>query len=512
MQPDRWKTIEETFHAALQRTPEQRSTFLDEVCIGDPELRREVQSLLDESAGLQDFMEQPPEGVSLSSLDLHRPPSLEGRVLNHYRIGPLIGAGGMAEVYRARDTRLERDVAIKVLHNVQLLEPERLERMYREARLLATLNHPNIAAIYGIEEAHGVCGLVLEYIDGETLSERLSGGALSIETAIGIARQIAAGLQAAHAKGIIHRDLKPSNVKMTSEGTVKLVDFGIAMILLTLEQQPTIADISRQGMVIGTPAYMSPEQARGRAIDERTDIWAFGCVVYELLSGKPAFQGESPTDIIVKIATEDPDWNRIPRFPEAVSTEVGRLIRKCMHKDPNLRYQSVREIAADLEMIQRVRNSQFNPPTPQTRPTEDDFAVPARFALGMFLVAQAGYLALYAAASYHVDAVVGILVKDFQLPARASLFATLMLAMCGIAVRVYLISAVGWRHPAAGRKFIVLFPILLVLDGIWAAAPLLLWRHVGLGLAFAGVALLAYVPFAQRTLIRAIYPRGAVRT
>jgi hypothetical protein len=130
----------------------------------------------------------------------------------------------------------------------------------------------------------------------------------------------------------------------------------------------------------------------------------------------------------------------------------------------------------------------------------------------MFLVAQAGYLALYAAASYHVDAVVGILVKDFQLPARASLFATLMLAMCGIAVRVYLISAVGWRHPAAGRKFIVLFPILLVLDGIWAAAPLLLWRHVGLGLAFAGVALLAYVPFAQRTLIRAIYPRGAVRT
>ena len=514
MHSERWKTIEETFHAALQRPPEERSAFLDEMCGADSELRREVQSLLDETADAKDFMEQPPQGISLASLDLSRPASFEGRLLNHYRIGPLIGSGGMAEVYRARDTRLERDVAIKVLHNIQYLEPERLERMYREARLLATLNHPNIASIYGIEEAQGVCGLVLEFIDGDTLSDRIARGSFSIGTTLELASQIAAGLQAAHAKGIIHRDLKPANIKMTSGGTVKLVDFGIAKLLHTLGSQQSTPDISRHGLVIGTPAYMSPEQARGKDIDERTDIWAFGCVLYELLAGKPAFQGDTPTDIIVKIVTQEPDWNDIPRFAEPISVELGRLMRKCLHKDPDLRYQSVREIAADLELIRQIHKSQGGAPTPlpQPSPIDDDFVLPGHFAPAVFLLSQGGYLALYAAALYHIDAVVGILAKDFQIPERPGLFGTLILAMCGIAVRVYLISSVGWRHPAAGRKFIFLFPLLLLLDGIWAASPLLLWRRIGYGLAFAGVALLAYVPFAQRTLIRTIYPRGARRT
>jgi len=506
MHPERWKTIEELFHAALQQPPQQRSSYLDQIC-DDPELRREVESLLNETAVVGEFMEQPAGGLSLESLDFNPQTSLEGRTLGHYRIGPLVGSGGMANVYRARDTRLERDVAIKVLHSVEFVDRGSLEKMYREARLLATLNHPHIASIYGIEETEGLCGLVLEFVEGDTLAARLAHGPFSIPAALEIARQIAAGLQAAHAKGIIHRDLKPSNVKTAADGTVKIVDFGIAKLLRNLDSHGSGPDISRHGLVIGTPPYMSPEQARGKPVDARTDIWAFGCVLYEMVAGKPAFQGETPTDIIVKIATEDPDWNGIPKFPEAVSTELAKLIRKCMQKDPDLRFQSVAEISADLHLIQQGHGLQGTTVPQHGGATEDDFVLPGRFAPTVFLLAQLGYVAMYAAATYYVDEIARILAADFQIPERAGLIGTLILAMWGIAVRIYLITAVGWRHPAAGRKFTLLFPILLVLDSIWAASPLLLWRHIGVGLAGTGVAMLLYVPFAQRTLMRTIYPR-----
>ncbi len=511
MHPDGWNRVEELFHAALQCTPQQRATYLDEACADQPELRREVESLLDETAVAEKFMERP-VGVSVASLDFTPQTSLEGRTLGHYRIGPLVGSGGMAEVYRARDTRLERDVAIKVLHNVQSLDGDSRERIYREARLLATLNHPNIAAIYGIEETDGLCGLVLEFVEGDTLSEHVERSSVAIPIALDIARQIAAGLHAAHVKGIIHRDLKPANIKITPDGTVKIVDFGIAKLLRALDSQGGSGlDISREGMVIGTPRYMSPEQARGKAIDARTDIWAFGCVLYELRCGKPAFEGETPTDLIVKIATEEPDWNSIPRAPEAVSIELARLIRKCMQKDADLRYQSVSEFSADLQVVQQGCVVREPLPKPGVRESDDDFVLPGRFALSLFLLAQAGYVALYVAAMYHVEAIARILDVDFQIPERPALIGTLVLAMCGIAVRIYLITAVGWRHPLAGRKFTLLFPVLLLLDSIWAASPLLFWRN-NFGLAFTGVAMLAYVPFAQRTLMRTIYPRRLLRT
>jgi Protein kinase domain len=502
---DRWKIVEEMFHAALDRPAHERSAYLDSACAGDGELRRDVESLLREWGESKSFMEAPAGGLSIAPMDF---PSLEGRTLNHYQIGPLVGSGGMAEVYRARDTKLGRDVAVKILH-VRFIDRGILDPIYREARVLASLNQPNIAAIYGVEEAEGLCGLILELVEGETLADRIQRGPLSAGEAIGIARQIAAGLKAAHAKGVIHRDLKPSNIKVTPEDSVKLLDFGLAKLLQSLNIDETIADISRQGVVMGTIAYMSPEQARGKPVDARTDVWAFGCVLYEMLVGRAAFRGDSPTDIIVKIAMEEPDWIAIPKPSDGLSFELEQLIRKCIQKDPDSRFASVREIAQALAALEQGTRGPSSGTKMRPAVDEKEFALPAGIAFSLFMFAQFGYLALYGAAMYHIDAVSEILVRDFQMPATASIVGTLLLAMFGIAVRLYLISAVGWRHPAAGRKFTLLFPVLLVLDGIWAASPLLLWRTpIGFGVAFVGVALLAYVPFAQRTLMRAIYPGG----
>jgi len=501
MQPARLKTIEETFHAASLRSPQERSAYLDEACANDPELRREVESLLNASGETGDFMERPHEGMSVASLEY---PSLEGRRLNHYEIGPMIDSGGMADVYRARDTRLHRDVAIKVVRDAQFLGKERLDRMYREARLLATLNHPNIASIYGIEEADGVCGLALELIEGATLLERIRRSPLTTRELVDITKQLAAGLQAAHGKGIIHRDLKPSNIKFTPDGTVKIIDFGISKLIQAPDVPNVVTDVSKEGVVIGTTAYMSPEQARGKTIDARTDIWAFGCVLYEMLARKPAFQGETPTDVIIKIASEEPDWNAIAS-DDAMARKLGRLIRKCLEKDADRRFQSVAEIFTYLE----------TQPEREPEPLPDAIPLPIlhmQSARVVFLLTQMGYLAMYVAAMYHIDGIARNLATDFQISDPLGAIGTMILAMCGISVRVYLISAVGWRHPAAGRKFTLLFPVLLVLDGIWAASPLLLWRQLRVGIAVAGVALLAYVPFAQRTLMHAIYPQRPVRS
>jgi serine/threonine protein kinase len=437
------------------------------------------------------------------------PLSLEGRSLNHYVIGPLIGTGGMAEVYRAHDTKLGRDVAIKILHEVGSVDRERLEAVYREARVLAALNHPNIASIYGIEEGEGVCGLVLELVEGETLSDRLRRGPLAVADALHLSRQIIAGLGAAHARGIIHRDLKPSNIKLTPQGTVKLVDFGIAKLMRSLDLDESLQDVSRVGVVVGTVAYMSPEQARGKPIDVRTDVWAFGCVLYEMLTGRAAFRGDSPTDIVVKIASEEPDWTSIGTIVHADSPDVHRLIRKCMQKDPNMRYASVGEVAGYLEAVgseSLVSPLQVPQPVPP-KPAEAEFTLPRGPALPLFMLAQVGYLALYAATLVQFADVARILADYFDVPELYALVSPAVLAMCGIAIRIYLISAVGWRHPLAGKKFTLLFPMLLIFDGVWAASPLLIWHTMdNFGLAFAGVALLAYVPFAQRTLMHAIYP------
>jgi serine/threonine protein kinase len=277
-------------------------------------------------------------------------------------------------------------------------------------------------------------------------------GPLLITDALHIARQVIAGLRAAHARGIIHRDLKPSNIKMTPEGTVKLVDFGIAKVISDRSTwMKSFHDVSRVGVVVGTVAYMSPEQARGKPVDVRTDVWAFGCVLYEMLTGRAAFRGDSPTDIVVKIATEDPDWTSIGSIARPDSPDLQRLMRKCLQKDPNMRYGSVGEIAGYLEAVgSDSGGAVIAQPAAGSTTDEEHFSLPRGPALPLFMFAQVGYLALYGTTLYLFDSVARILADDFLVPETYALIVPAILAMCGIAIRIYLISAVGWRHPLAG--------------------------------------------------------------
>jgi serine/threonine protein kinase/Tol biopolymer transport system component len=293
-----------------------------------------------------------------------------GTRLGSYEVVAQIGAGGMGEVYRAHDTKLARDVAIKVLPANFVNDPERLSRFQREARMLAALNHPNIATIYGLEQSGGVTCLVMELVPGETLAERVKAGPLPIEEALKIAVQIAEALEAAHEKSIIHRDLKPANVKVTPEGKVKVLDFGLAKAFDAdsatedISNSPTLSRAATmQGVILGTAAYMSPEQARGRSVDKRTDIWAFGCVLYELLSGKQAFHGEDVTDILAAVVRAEPDWNALPA---ATPQKLRDLLRRCLKKDKTLRLRDAGDARIEiLEILTAAPTDDSAPPPPR---------------------------------------------------------------------------------------------------------------------------------------------------
>jgi Tol biopolymer transport system component len=275
-----------------------------------------------------------------------------GTRLGSYEVVAQIGAGGMGEVYQAHDTKLGRDVAIKVLPANFVNDPERLSRFQREARMLAALNHPNIATIYGLEQAGGVTCLVMELVPGETLAQRVKAGPLDIEEALKIAVQIAEALEAAHEKSIIHRDLKPANVKVTPEGKVKVLDFGLAKAFAgdaandDPSNSPTLSTAATmQGVILGTPAYMSPEQARGKSVDKRTDIWALGCVLYELLTGKQAFHGKDITEILAAVLKTEPDWQVLPA---ATPAKIRDLLRRCLQKDKTLRLRDAGDAGIEI--------------------------------------------------------------------------------------------------------------------------------------------------------------------
>ena len=271
-----------------------------------------------------------------------------------YEVAVQIGVGGMGEVYRARDTKLDRDVAIKVLPASLAGDPDRIARFQREAKTLAALNHPNIAAIYGLEEGDRTKALVMELVEGPTLADRIAQGAVPVDEALPIATQIAEALEAAHEQGIIHRDLKPANIKLRPDGVVKVLDFGLAKALEPagamspgLSQSPTITTpaMTQAGMVLGTAAYMSPEQARGKTVDKRADIWAFGCVLFEMFTGRSVFSGEDVTDTIISVASKEPDWAALPSLAPAVSF----VLRRCLEKDPKKRLRDVGEARLALE-------------------------------------------------------------------------------------------------------------------------------------------------------------------
>ena len=278
-----------------------------------------------------------------------------GTTLGVYEVLAAIGAGGMGEVYKARDTKLDRDVALKILPDAFVNDPERLARFQREAKVLASLNHPNIAAIYGLEESGDSPALVLEYVPGPTLQDRIAKGPIPLDEALPIARQIAEALEAAHEQGIIHRDLKPANVKVKDDGTVKVLDFGLAKALqpelsdLDAANSPTMtmtAAATKMGVIMGTAAYMSPEQARGKTVDKRADIWAFGVVLFEMLTGRQAFGGTDISETLAAVLKTDLDLDGLPAdTPRA----LRRALSRCIQKDRSHRSRDIGDVRLDLD-------------------------------------------------------------------------------------------------------------------------------------------------------------------
>jgi Tol biopolymer transport system component len=352
MTSERWERIKHLYDGARTHQGTDRAAFLADACDGDEELRREVQGLLDQPVATADFVNFVGGAPAFASHpgDHSAVPQLTGRRLGVYQMQALLGRGGMGDVYRAHDTRLGRDVAIKVLPHAFTADPNRLARFEREARMVASLNHPNIAAIHGIEESDDVRGLVLELIEGDTLAERLARASASgrpglhLEEALDYARQIACALEAAHEKGIVHRDLKPANIMITSAGGVKVLDFGLAKAVAG--DAVSSADVTREGVILGTPAYMSPEQTRGQPVDKRTDIWALGCLLYETLTGRVAFVAATVSDTIAAILEREPDWQALPA---ATPPSVRRLLQRCLDKDAAHRLRDVGDARQEIE-------------------------------------------------------------------------------------------------------------------------------------------------------------------
>jgi serine/threonine protein kinase/Tol biopolymer transport system component len=354
--PQRWQRVKEIFEGALERHGAERAAFLERACDGNNEVREEVESLLRSYEVAGSFMEAP--AVAHAASDLATDQKLTpGQRVKHYQIVNLIGEGGMGEVYLATDTILGRRVALKVLPAFVSKDPERLRRFTQEARAASRLSHPNVCVVHEIGETDdGRPFIAMEYVQGMTLRERMRNQTMKLGDVLDIAIQVADGLTAAHEAGIVHRDIKPENIIIRPEGYVKILDFGLAKLTerhksATTTTMPTLLFHSTPGVVIGTAAYMSPEQARGVDVDERTDIWGLGVVVYEMASGRAPFTGETPTDVVVAIVErEQPP---ISHHVEGAPPELERIVRKALRKDRNERYQIVKEMAIDLRSLRR---------------------------------------------------------------------------------------------------------------------------------------------------------------
>jgi eukaryotic-like serine/threonine-protein kinase len=357
-----WHRVKEIIEALLARAPAERAASIQQMCGDDASLRAEVESLLAAIEQSGNFIEQPAlQSQSFSASfpagwipDLGTRALQSGDSLGPYTILEFVGAGGMGEVYRARDANLNRDVALKVRPAAFALDADRFARFRREAQILAALNHPNIAAIYGFENSDGIQALVLELVEGPTLASRIARGCIPIGETLSIAKQIAVGLEAAHKRGIIHSDLKPANIKLRPDGTLKILDFGLAKALDAVDTNSAASDaalvtssqITHAGLIFGTAAYMSPEQARGEAVDKRSDIWAFGCVLYETLTGESAFRGTTIDDILDAVLNQDPDWGLLP---EETPDHIVKLLRRCLEKNPDRRLHDIADVRIEIE-------------------------------------------------------------------------------------------------------------------------------------------------------------------
>src|SRR5262245_6488784 len=353
MTPERWQHIDELFGEALELEASERAIFLERVCGGDEDLRRKVEDLLAAHERAESFIETPALEAAAEAL-AEQTRSMVGRQLGRYTILSLLGAGGMGEVYRARDTRLDRDVAVKVLPSHLTDDVVALARFEREAQAVAALSHPNILAIHDFGKEQDIHYAVTELLDGETLRRRLTRGALPWREAVKLGAAVADGLAATHAKGIIHRDLKPENIFLTSDDRVKILDFGLARrkpvaTLTNISSAPTVLNVTEAGMVMGTVGYMSPEQVRAEKADERSDLFAFGCVLFEMVSGQRAFARQTAAETMAAILRDEP-----PKLADAsqdVPPELERMLNHCLKKRAAERYQSARDLAIELEAL-----------------------------------------------------------------------------------------------------------------------------------------------------------------
>jgi len=363
MTDSNWQKVREIFDSASSRQPEERQKFVNEACGEDKVLLAEVESLLSSLDSADSFMEAPAVAKVADLIEVETKKLEAGRCFGHYEIIEQIGTGGMGEVYLANDTRLKRKTAIKVLPGSVAQDHERMHPFVREAQSASALNHPNIITIYEIGETDNTHFIATEYIEGETLRARLKAASLDLKSALEIAIQVASALDAAHQAGIVHRDIKPENVMIRPDGLVKVLDFGIAKLTeklseTALESATTRRAQTRSGTIVGTPAYMSPEQALGKVVDARSDVFSFGVMLYELLTGKRPFEGRNAMETIASILNKEP----VPlsrRTPE-VPHEIERIINKTLKKDREERYQTARDVLIDLKAS--TQNS-LSPPT-----------------------------------------------------------------------------------------------------------------------------------------------------
>src|SRR5688572_21480521 len=353
---ERWQDVERLYHAALERRPEERATFLAEACAGDKAMSLEVESLLAYEDQAEKFIESPALEVAAKMMANEQGATIAaGQTINHYRVISALGAGGMGEVYLAEDKRLQRKVALKFLPALLTQETTHLRRFEQEARAVAALSHPNVCTIHEvIKTESGRHCIVMEYVEGVTLRERITKGQMEIAEALDAAVQIASGLSAAHEAGVVHRDVKPENVMVRRDGYMKILDFGLAKLtqdkseLVDSEGETRAPNLhTTPGVVMGTFSYMSPEQARGLQVDERTDIWSLGVVLYEMVAGRQPFKGATPTDLIIAVAGQDPA--PLTSFAPDVPIQLERIVMKALSKERPQRYQSANDMLADLK-------------------------------------------------------------------------------------------------------------------------------------------------------------------